>query len=491
MGHLGFMARTRALASSPRAQQLAHPKGLHGRPYSMKNEQAAERLSHRELGVKQELFTMSKYSPGSPIFLPAGTIVFNRLVNFLRKQYVGYGFQEVITPSMYKKSLWKTSGHLANFGNDMYSIKNSSSGRDSCCDGEHATNGDEAEEFALKPMNCPGHCLIFKSKFRSYRDLPIRYADFGTLHRNEASGALTGMTRLRGFHQDDGHIFCRPCQVEQEISKTLGFVKTVYSALNLGVSYHLLLSTRPENHWIGAVEEWDRAENSLKRALDESGMEWSTNPGQGAFYGPKIDIVLKDVMDKEHQTATIQLDFQMPKLFELEYHAPAPDVEARGEETEDAELRAQYGPVQPVMIHRAVLGSVERLMAILMENFQEKWPFWLNAKQVIILTLNTTAPVVDWARESRDVLLGMKPDTQTAHGIEGIVNPTGLQVDLDITSRSLGAKIREARIRGYGEIIVVGNDEVANKQISLRCGEERMSPQEVRERLLAKVDRME
>ncbi|OAQ63046.1 threonyl-tRNA synthetase [Pochonia chlamydosporia 170] len=467
------------------------PACLSRRNYAQKPEKR-EPPDHRKLGLQQELFITSPYSPGSPIFLPNGARIFNRLVNFLRKQYVRYGFQEVITPTIYKKALWAKSGHLENYADDMFSVTGNTPAKetDGCCGSSHATETDlEADdEYSLKPMNCPGHCLIFASKVHSYRELPVRYADFSPLHRNEISGALSGLTRVRRFHQDDGHIFCRPSQVEEEIKKTLDFVKAVYNVLRLGVSYRLALSTRPKDHFIGTEEEWNRAEDRLKRALDSSGMEWSINEGDGAFYGPKIDIVIKDSDGKEHQTATIQLDFQLPKRFELEYQAPAPEFEARGETTDDPALLAEYGPVRPVMIHRAVLGSVERLMALLIESYDGKWPFWLNPRQAIILSVNTSQPVLDWADEVKDVLLGLKK-VAGQPGPAGPVNPTGLAVDIDYTARSLGSKIREARTHGYSQILVVGEEDVKNRQVSL--GKERMSPIEMRDKMLNMADAFE
>ncbi|KAH7326465.1 hypothetical protein B0I35DRAFT_422793 [Stachybotrys elegans] len=487
-------ARTAVLALSPRPWTCR--ACLSRRQYSQKPtapKQDREPPDHRTLGHKQELFMNSIYSPGSPIFLPNGTRIFNRLVDFLRKQYVRYGFEEVITPTIYKKSLWAKSGHLENYADDMYSVTGntkSSPPATECCGNEEKTKPEEEaeSEYGLKPMNCPGHCLIFASKQRSYRELPIRYADFSPLHRNEISGALSGLTRVRRFHQDDGHIFCRPSQVEEEIRKTLDFVKVVYSVLRLGVSYRLALSTRPADHYIGTEEEWNRAENALRRALDASGMEWSVNEGDGAFYGPKIDIILKDSDGKEHQTATVQLDFQLPKRFELEYQAPAPEYEARGETTQDPELLAHYGPVRPVMVHRAVLGSVERLMALLIERFDGKWPFWLNPKQAIILTVNTSEPVVQWAEKVRDVLVGNDRDFSAPAdtsapwaSAEPMTVPTGLAVDVDVTARSLGAKIREARALGYGEIWVVGEQDVKDQTVSL--GKEKWSPESARDRM--------
>jgi threonyl-tRNA synthetase len=260
---------------------------------------------------------------------------------------------------------------------------------------------------------------------------------------------------VRRFHQDDGHIFCRPTQIEEEIRSTLEFVRVVYGILRLG-PYRLVLSTRPADHYIGSPEDWEQAEDALKNALDACGQSWTLNEGDGAFYGPKIDIILKDSDGKEHQTATIQLDFQLPKRFELEYQAPAPQLEQRGETTTDPELLAVYGPVRPVLIHRAVLGSVERLMALLIEHYDGKWPFWLNPRQGIILTVNNSEPVVGWARRVQDILLGtVSIGSSDAHPASPI-HPSELTVDLDDSPRSLQSKVREAKSKGYGVIIVIG-----------------------------------
>ncbi|KAI1432584.1 threonyl-tRNA synthetase [Xylaria sp. CBS 124048] len=400
---------------------------------------------HRQLGVEQDLFTTSIYSPGSPILLPNGAIIFNRLVQFLRQQYTRYGFQEVITPTIYKKALWKKSGHLENYSDDMFTVTSTSPLRS-----DATAESSEEDEYGLKPMNCPGHCLIFAARRHTYRDLPIRYADFSPLHRNEISGALTGLTRVRRFHQDDGHIFCRPSQIEEEIRKTLDFVRVVYSTFGLG-PYRLTLSTRPEDQYMGTLEEWDTAESALKRALDASGQEWSINPGDGAFYGPKIDIILRDAYGKEHQTATIQLDFQLPKRFELGYRAPAPEYERRGETTTDATALAENGSVTPVLIHRAVLGSVERLMALLIEHYNGQWPFWLNPRQVMITTVNDSQPVLDLAKTVQDILMGRQgsPDKPVSEA-------TNIVVDIDDRQVSVGSKMHQAKAKGYSVIATIG-----------------------------------
>ncbi|APA09939.1 hypothetical protein SS1G_05805 [Sclerotinia sclerotiorum 1980 UF-70] len=413
---------------------------------------------HRQLGIEQELFTTSPYSPGSPLFLPKGARMFKALTEFLSAQYSHFGFEEVITPTIYKKSLWEKSGHWENYAEDMYSVI----GRGASGETVEGQKG-ENEEYGLKPMNCPGHCLIFASKQRSYREMPIRYTDFSPLHRNEISGALSGLTRVRRFHQDDGHIFCRPSQIKEEISKTLEFVKMTYSTLGLGMNYRLVLSTRPSDHYIGTKEEWDNAEKALKQSLDNSGREWTMNEGDGAFYGPKIDIILKDSDGKEHQTATIQLDFQLPKRFELEYQAPAPEIEAKGEITHDPILLAKQGPVTPVLIHRAILGSVERMMALLIEHYNGRWPFWLNPSKVTILTVNDSEVVVKYAKVVKKQLAHHSHHNlfpRSRHAVE-------IPIELDDSPRSLKKKISEAKRKRYGAIIVIGNQNVDDKTVTV------------------------
>ncbi|EFW98994.1 threonyl-tRNA synthetase [Grosmannia clavigera kw1407] len=411
---------------------------------------------HRDLGVQQELFTTSIYSPGSPIFLPNGARVFNRLVDFLRKQYVRYGFQEVITPTIYKKALWAKSGHLENYADDMFTVTSASLATGERRGEGGATPGpqDLEDEYGLKPMNCPGHCLIFAAQRHSYRDLPIRYADFSPLHRDELSGALSGLTRVRRFHQDDGHVFCRPDQVEAEIRATLDFVRHTYDVLGLG-PYRLVLSTRPlDGHLIGTADDWDAAEDALRRALDHSHSAWTVSPGDGAFYGPKIDVVLRDSDGKEHQTATVQLDFQLPKRFALTYQEAVPKT------------KAEVEAARPVLIHRAVLGSVERLMALLIEHYDGRWPFWLNPRQVAVLTVNDSEPVVAFARHVQAVLNGTAETQDVPLG--SLSAPTLLAaVDLDDSARTLPLKVREARSKGYGAVVVVGPKDVARGTVAV------------------------
>ena len=424
---------------------------------------------HRTIGTAQSLFTTHTSSPGAPFFQPDGTHIFNKLTAFLRAQYPAFGFCEVLTPTMYKQHLWKQSGHWANYKDNMFMVTGSSSHKPEAApvefsDGQMQPKKKlidvrEPEEFGLKPMNCPGHCLLFQSQRRSYRDLPIRYADFSPLHRNEISGALSGLTRVRRFHQDDGHIFCRPSQVKNEISKSLDFVRLVYQTLGLE-DYALVLSTRPERDYIGTLDEWNRAEDQLKEALGASGKLWRTNVGDGAFYGPKIDVIVRDSDGKNHQTATIQLDFQLPKRFMLGYEAPAPDLEAKGETKLDPISRQKMGSVTPVMIHRAVLGSLERFMAILLEHHKGQLPFWLSPRQVIILTVTDHVPVKQHAKELKDTLSNTAGDSMPKQ----IHHPTYI-VDVDDSGDSISQKIVRARKKKYNLVCVVGARNFVGEQM--------------------------
>ena len=417
---------------------------------------------HRDIGRALDLFSTSTYSPGSHIFHPDGAHVFLKLQQFLRAQYVSFGFREVITPIIYKQSLWEQSGHWENYQSDMFEVTGRGATGQS---NERSAEIGENETYGLKPMNCPGHCLLFKKKARSYRDLPIRYADFSPLHRNEISGALSGLTRVRRFHQDDGHIFCRPVQVSEEIQNTLTFLKMVYDVFGLG-PYKLVLSTRPEDKFIGTIEEWDRAEAQLKSALDTSGRDWKANPGDGAFYGPKIDIILTDSDGYEHQTATIQLDFQLPQRFGLEYTSPAPQLEAKGETTTDPTLLAVYDKVTPVMIHRAIFGSLERFMALLIEHYRGHWPFWLSPRQIIILTVKSSEELFQFVKDvSREL-------TKTFRTDDKIIAPQKLDtmaymVDVDSSDRNIARKVQEAKSKHYNIICVVGEKDLADETLSM------------------------
>ena len=288
----------------------------------IKRKEEEEKRDHRNIGKQQDLFMFHQLSPGSTFFYPSGAHIYNKLIDFMRREYTMRGFHEVISPNLFNLKLWKTSGHYKNYKENMFMVK------------------IENQGFGLKPMNCPGHCLMFDSKARSYKELPIRYADFGVLHRNELSGALSGLTRVRRFAQDDAHIFCTPEQIQSEIFSQLQFVEYVYSVF--GFEYELFLSTRPEKA-LGSVDLWDKAEKALADALNQFGKPWKINPGDGAFYGPKIDIKLFDAIKRTHQCGTIQLDFQLPIRFNLHYRTDEvvikSDADKEAEKKEAAEAR--------------------------------------------------------------------------------------------------------------------------------------------------------
>lgn len=374
-------------------------------------EEAAKR-DHRKIGKEQELFFFHEMSPGSCFFLPHGTRIYNTLMEFLREEYWTRGYEEVMTPNMYNAKLWETSGHWQNYKDNMF------------------TFDVEKEKFGLKPMNCPGHCLLFAHRERSYRELPWKVADFGVLHRNEFSGALSGLTRVRRFQQDDTHIFCTEEQVKGEIHGLFDFLQTVYGLL--GFTFKLKLSTRPEEKYVGDIATWDKAEAQLQEALEEftaaGGSKWELNPGDGAFYGPKIDITISDALRREHQCATIQLDFQLPQRFKLEYNTGeqvAPKEGAEGAE------ESQYK--RPVMIHRAIYGSLERFIAILTEHFAGKWPFWISPRQIMIVPVMVSAN--DYCLE-----------------VQQLFRKKNMHVDVDVSGNTMNKKIRAAQLHQYNYI---------------------------------------
>ncbi|KAI7833586.1 threonyl-tRNA synthetase [Kickxella alabastrina] len=387
-------------------------------------EEAAKR-DHRKIGQQQELFFFNDLSPGSAFMMPHGTRIYNKLIDFIRNMYWDRGFEEVLTPNMFSTKLWKQSGHWDNYQEAMFNLD------------------VDKEQFALKPMNCPGHCLMFGIRDRSYRELPIRFADFGVLHRNEASGALSGLTRVRRFQQDDAHIFCTQDQVKSEIIDALAFLKDVYSIF--GFTFKLALSTRPDKY-LGEVSVWDYAEKQLALALDNFGSPWTFKHGDGAFYGPKIDITISDALKRNHQCATIQLDFQLPQRFKLQFRAP----NTEGEETAatDLELGADYQ--RPVIIHRAILGSIERIMGILIENFAGKWPLWLSPRQVIVVPV--TGVVFEYAQAVKQRL-----------------HKAGFYADVDLGGETFNKKIRNAEIAQYNFICVVGAQEMEEDSVNVRC----------------------
>ncbi|KAI7870129.1 threonyl-tRNA synthetase [Spinellus fusiger] len=346
-------------------------------------------------------------------------------------------------PRFSRKDLWEKSGHWQNYMEDMFMVKSGREPSEGC---HHATKAEETSEeteeglYGLKPMNCPGHCLVFDSTPKSYRDLPIRLADFSPLHRNEASGALSGLTRVRRFHQDDAHIFCTEQQIGSEITSCLSFVDRVYNAFKFP-HYDLTLSTRPDSNFIGSIAEWDNAENALKQALEATQRPWSIKPGDGAFYGPKIDIMVKDSSGKSHQTATIQLDFQLPQRFQLNYV----------DENDQTQT--------PVIVHRAILGSIERMMAILIEHTQGKWPLWLSPRQCAVIPV--AAPFADYAKSVAAALSVDKDGSQERY-----------YVDAKGSSRDrFGKLIRQAQLERYNFILVVGQQEMDSATVNVRTRE--------------------
>ncbi|KAK1613883.1 hypothetical protein QYE76_019400 [Lolium multiflorum] len=397
----------------------------------------AKKRDHRLLGLSHELFFFHPLSPGSSFFLPNGAIIYNKLMDFMRQEYRKRGYQEVLSPNIYNMQLWETSGHAANYKDNMFVFE------------------IEKQEFGLKPMNCPGHCLMFGHKVRSYRELPLRLADFGVLHRNELSGALTGLTRVRRFQQDDAHIFCTESQIKDEVRAALEFVDYVYKIF--GFKYELELSTRPEKY-LGDIETWNKAEQQLTEALVEFGKEWKINEGDGAFYGPKIDIGVFDALKRKFQCATLQvlfdvilastvenqidlfnlyycllqLDFQLPSRFKLSYSAE-----------DEAKLE------RPVMIHRAILGSVERMFAILLEHYNGKWPLWLSPRQAIVCCVSSNS--LEYAKK-----------------VHAEIREAGFHVDIDMTDRTIQKKVREAQLAQFNYILVVGAKEAESGKVVLR-----------------------
>jgi threonyl-tRNA synthetase len=372
-------------------------------------EQAKER-DHRKLGRELGLFTFSEVSPGAAFWLPAGTTVFNMLLGVSREMGRARGYDEVKTPQIYDAELWKTSGHWGKYRENMFTLD------------------VEGREMGVKPMNCPGHAHLFGSRRHSYRDLPVRYSEPGLLHRNEASGVLHGLLRVRHFAQDDGHIFCTEEQVQQEVRGCLEMAFATYELFDLDVS--LELSTRPEQR-IGDDEMWDRAEAKLADALSELGLAYELNPGDGAFYGPKIDMHMTDSLGRSWQLGTVQLDYSMPARFELSYTG------------------ADNHEHTPVMIHRALFGSYERFIGIMLEHYAGELPLWLAPAQAIVLPLSDRFN--DYGASVQERL--------RAHG---------LRVELDARNESVGRKIREAELRKVPYMLIVGEREQEDQTVSVR-----------------------
>lgn len=371
----------------------------------------AKKRDHRKLGKELDLFSFIPESPASPFFHPKGTTIYNRLVQYMRELYVPYGYDEVITPQIMDVSLWKTSGHYDNYKENMY-----------------FTNIDE-REFAVKPMNCPGHTFIYGSAKRSYRELPIRLADFGRLHRYEKSGVTAGLTRVRTFCQDDAHIFCMPEQIESEIKKVIEMILKTYEFFEF-TDVEINLSTRPEKK-LGSDALWDQAESALKTVLDSVGHKYVVNAGDGAFYGPKIDFRVSDALKRKHQLGTIQLDFMLPERFGLEYTSP------------------DNTPLRPVMVHRAVLGSLERFIGILIEHVAGAFPFWLAPVQVRLM------PVAD---QNKDYVSAFAKELRSL----------GIRVDIDARNETLGLKTREVQMQKIPYSLVAGDRDIAAGGFAVR-----------------------
>ncbi|VTR52982.1 threonyl-tRNA synthetase [Actinobacillus pleuropneumoniae] len=370
----------------------------------------AKKRDHRKLGKELGLFMFSEEAPGMPFFLPNGMIIRNELEQFARGLQFHRDYDEVRTPLMMNKRLWEMSGHWDHYKDNMY-----------------FTQVDETE-YALKPMNCPGHMLVYKNSLHSYRELPIRISEFGQVHRHEFSGALNGMMRVRTFCQDDAHIFVRPDQIQEEIKQVIDFISQVYQVF--GFEYTIELSTRPEDS-MGSEELWEQAESSLQQVLDQLGLPYRINEGDGAFYGPKIDFHILDSLKRSWQCGTIQLDFQFPEKFDLSYI---------GEDNQKH---------RPVVIHRAVFGSIERFIGILTEHYGGAFPMWLAPVQVMII------PVSD---HYIDYSLKVKKRLENA----------GIRVNVDVRNEKLGYKIREAGLLKTPYTLVLGEKEMNSDQVSVR-----------------------
>ena len=355
---------------------------------------------------------MSEYAAGMPFFLPNGMILRNLLENFWYEEHTKENYQFIKTPIMMSKELWETSGHWANYRENMY------------------TTSVDDREFAIKPMNCPGSMLVFKNGLHSYKDMPMRIGELGQVHRHEASGALNGLFRVRTFTQDDAHIFMRPDQIESEVKELIRFIDRVYSIF--GLSYRIELSTRPEEKYIGDLAIWEESEKALAAACVSAGKEYKVNPGDGAFYGPKLDFHIKDSLGREWQCGTIQLDMNLPERFDLTY------VEKDGSK------------VRPVMLHRVIFGSIERFIGILIEHFAGHFPTWLAPQQVMIIPVHYEKHA-EYAEKLNEKLLAL-----------------GFRSKADTRNEKLGYRIREAQLAKVPYQLVIGDGEVENNTVTIR-----------------------
>ncbi|KAJ1661752.1 hypothetical protein IW140_006464 [Coemansia sp. RSA 1813] len=431
-----------------RIHAISFPTAAMHKQHQQKAAETARR-NHRLVGKQQKLFMMHPWAPGSGFILPHGQRMVGAIMAAIRREYARHGFDEVSSPLMYNRRLWEKSGHWENYRDDMFTISSdalpASEPRGAGCCGHRATEPEQAgaPEFGLKPMNCPGHCLIYANEPRSYRDLPIRYADFSPLHRNEIAGALSGLTRVRKFHQDDGHIFCTREQVQGEIESCIKMVDSIYGMFGFP-SYEFALSTRPDRS-IGDACEWSEAEEALAEALTRTGKTWTRNEGDGAFYGPKIDVRVQDALGRRHQTATIQLDFQLPRRFELKYTG----VDGQ-----------QH---RPAMIHRAVLGSMERMLAILIEHWGGHWPFWISPRQAMVIPVTTSdegGAIAKYAQRVRDMLANDKSPAS--------VDSHRFFVDVDLSGDTLGRSVRASHLAKYSFTLVVGEAEMREETVHVR-----------------------
>ncbi|MGN1094966.1 MAG: threonine--tRNA ligase [Eubacteriales bacterium] len=370
----------------------------------------AKKRDHRKLGRELGLFMMTDEGPGFPFFLPKGMILKNTLINYWREIHTKAGYNEISTPIILNRALWERSGHWDHYKENMY------------------TTVIDDEDFAIKPMNCPGGILVYKSEMRSYRDLPLRMGELGIVHRHELSGALHGLMRVRCFTQDDAHIFMLPSQIKDEIKGVVSLINEVYG--KFGFKYHIELSTMPEDH-IGDEKDWEVATDALKAALSELNMPFVINEGDGAFYGPKIDFHLEDSLGRTWQCGTIQLDYQLPERFELEY-------------TGDDDKKHR-----PVMIHRVVFGSIERFIGILIEHYAGAFPLWLSPVQIEVMPISENHN--EYAKSVCDKL-----------------KAAGLRAETDLRNEKIGFKIREAQLNKIPYMIVVGEKEMENGTVSVR-----------------------
>ena len=392
---------------------ISYPKASQLEEYLNMLEEAKKR-DHKKLGKELELFMITGEGPGFPFFLPKGMVLRNVLEDYWRKIQTLNGYQEVKTPVMLNEELWHRSGHWDHYKDNMYTTK------------------IDEQDFALKPMNCPGGMLVYKSKMHSYKDLPIRMGELGLVHRHEKSGQLNGLFRVRCFTQDDAHIFCLPEQIESEIIDLMHLINQVYSLF--GFTYTVELSTRPEDS-MGSDEDWTTAENALRKALEHENMEYVINEGDGAFYGPKIDFHIKDSLGRDWQCGTIQLDFQMPERFDLNYIG------------QDGEKH------RPVMLHRVVFGSIERFIGVLIEHYAGAFPTWLAPVQVKILTIS------DKQKEYADELVKQ-------------FMKEGIRAELDDREEKIGYKIREAQLQKIPYMLIIGEKEVEANAVGVRARKE-------------------